>query len=98
MQRMTFATASQVATDGGAASAPGGVSPHGDEYDIFIGMNQDGDHEAEAENDNQVPSLEHDVSHASEALEMIAGDGAEDVGLEDGEGVQKHFDDFLERD
>ena len=86
------------ATDGGAASAPGGVSPHGDEYDIFIGMNQDGDREAEAENDNPVPSLEHDVSHASEALEMIAGDGADDVGLEDGEGVQKHFDDFLERD
>ena len=51
------------AADGGAASAPGGVSPHGDEYDIFIGMNQEGDGEAEAENDDDpVPSLEHDVS------------------------------------
>ncbi len=89
--------------DSGAVSAPVGASLHGDDYDIFIGMNQDADGDAEAENDDvPVPSLEHDASHASEALELIAGNEArgedEDVGLEDGEGVEKHFDEFLERD
>ena len=86
------------ATESGAASAPGGVSPHGDDYDMFIGMNQDGDAEGEAGNDdNPVPSLEHEASHASEALEMLTGNERrdEDVELEDGEGVEKHFDEFL---
>ena len=74
-----------------------GVSPHGDDYDIFMTMNQDEDAEGEAGNtDNAVPSLENEASHASEALELIAGnEGSEDVGLEDGDGVAKHFDDFL---
>lgn len=88
-------------TDVGAASGPGGASPHGDDYDMFIGMgHQDGDVEGET---GPVPTLEQEASHASEALEMIAGTDNEDVrgededvGFEvDGDGVEKHFDDFL---
>ena len=44
----------------------------------------------------QFRRMEQEHSHASEALEMIASneDGADDPGLEDGDNVSKHFDDF----
>ncbi|KAI1615193.1 histone demethylase JARID1 [Exophiala viscosa] len=74
-----------------------GGSPAG--YDpIFTGMTP---HDADAGND-LVPSLEHEMSHASEALDMIrtaSNDSANDnAGLEDGDHVSKHFDEFLTGD
>jgi [histone H3]-trimethyl-L-lysine4 demethylase len=88
----------------GSNNAAGGVSPgppaQGSEYDnIFMDMDHDreGDGETSAVNE-AVPSLEHEASHASEALEMMASNEEgrdEDVGLQDGEAVSKEFDEFL---
>ncbi|KAK5222792.1 hypothetical protein LTR72_005629 [Exophiala xenobiotica] len=69
------------------------------EYDhMFLDMtHQDG----EGTND-AVPSLEHETSHASEALDLIrtaSNDSVNDnAELEDGDNVSKHFDDFLNGD
>lgn len=79
----------------GASNSGRDASPPVFEDNIFMEMtNPDGD----ASND-AVPSLEHEASHASEALDMIrsashdsANDNAE---LEDGD---KHFDDFINGD
>lgn len=62
------------------------------DYDIFIGLpHQDGVEGDVGNDDNPVPSLEHETSHASEALEMMGGGNDED----DGDGVEKGFDEFL---
>ncbi|KAK6375786.1 hypothetical protein LTS17_007608 [Exophiala oligosperma] len=91
--------------NGLANASPGGTqpgregTPPGGEYDnIFMDItNQDGD----GSNDT-VPSLEHETSHASEALDMIrtaSNDSANNnAELEDGDNVSKHFDDFLTGD
>jgi histone demethylase JARID1 len=83
------------AHESGEGSGPSGVSPTGEDYDMFMNMNQDGEADGEAVNDdNPAPSLEQETSHASEALEMIAGNvrGQEDdAGLEDGD----NLDEFL---
>lgn len=76
-----------------------GGSPSGGEYDnMFMDIAQP---DAEASND-PVPSLEHETSHASEALDMIrtaSHDSAnEHAELEDGDNVSKHFDEFLNGD
>lgn len=80
-----------------AAGVSPGPAPHASEYDnMFMELDQDREG-APGTNDN-VPSLDHEASHASEALEMIASNGEardEDVGLQDGEAVSKEFDEFL---
>ncbi|KIX09663.1 uncharacterized protein Z518_00744 [Rhinocladiella mackenziei CBS 650.93] len=86
------------ASASGSNSAREG-SPPGGEYDnMFMDMtNQDADG-----NNDPVPSLEQETSHASEALDMIrtaSNDSANDhAELEDGDNVSKHFDDFLNGD
>ena len=79
-------------------SGRGGSLP-GVEYDnMFLDMtHQDGEG-----NNDAVPSLEHETSHASEALDLIrtaSNDSVNDTAeLEDGDNVSKHFDDFLNGD
>jgi [histone H3]-trimethyl-L-lysine4 demethylase len=88
------------AANSGVNSGPGSP-PQASEYDNMFNMAMtDVDQEAEGDNTNAnevVPSLEHEASHASEALEMITGNEGrdEEVGLEDGEGALKQFDEFL---
>jgi [histone H3]-trimethyl-L-lysine4 demethylase len=79
-----------------AQQSDAGPAPHGNDFDdmsIDIGVPRSEMGEATDWNDDAAPSLEHEASHASEALEMI-GEG-EDGGLQDGESVSKEFDDFL---
>jgi len=81
-----------------ANSGHGGSPPGVGEYDnMFMDIaNQDGD----GSHDN-VPSLEQETSHASEALDMIrtASHEANNDPVELGEGdVSKHFDDFINGD
>ncbi|ETN36703.1 uncharacterized protein HMPREF1541_08981 [Cyphellophora europaea CBS 101466] len=83
----------------GVGASPG-PPPPASEYDSMFMEMTDPDREVDAEvtNANEpVPNLEHEASHASEALEMMTsnGGGDEDVGLEDDESVEKQFDDFL---
>lgn len=84
----------------GADASPG-PAPHASEYDNMFMEIDDPDREGggDASGANEaVPGLEHEASHASEALEIMATNGEgrdEDVGLEDGETVSKEFDDFL---
>lgn len=83
-----------------SGTATGTDSPHNanHEYEhIFGGMHVSARDDGGGPNANDMPNLEHEASHASEALEMITsnGDGGEDdVGLEDGDNVEKEFDMF----
>lgn len=82
-------------SESGVASVPGESPAHVPDYGMFMDINQDPTGDVEPDS-NPVPSMEQEHSHASEALEMIASneDGADDPGLEDGDNVSKHFDDF----
>jgi hypothetical protein len=81
------------------ANSPREGSLPGGEYDnMFMEMTH---HDGDGSNE-PLPSLEHETSHASEALDMIrtaSNDSANDnAELEDGDNVSKHFEDFLNGD
>ena len=87
--------------DVGASPGP---PPHTSEYDNMFMEMGDPDREGDADRlpgNEPVANLEHETSHASEALEMMASNEQrqdDDVGLEDGEAVGKEFDEFLTGD
>jgi histone demethylase JARID1 len=92
--RNGLANASESVADSTRDASP----PVFESDNMFMDMtNPDGD-----ANNDAVPSLEQEASHASEALDMIrsashdsANDNAEP---EDGDNVSKHFDDFINGD
>ena len=93
--RNGLANASASGPNSAREGSPPGV---GDYENMFMDMTNP---DVDTSND-PVPSLEHEVSHASEALDMIrtaSNDSAHDnAELEDGDNVSKHFDDFINGD
>lgn len=81
-----------------------GPPAHSSEYDNMFMEMGDPDREGDADRlagNEPVANLEHEASHASEALEMMANNEErpdDDVGLTDGETVSKEFDEFLTGD